>query len=81
MIRKTLVSLVALIAILAVTAGASQIDNEYVYAVKRALEQNYNAREMLDWHEQEVLHAAKELGFQREPSPAEVVKLLCLIGA
>ena len=81
MIRKTLVSLVALMAILAVTAGASQIDNEYVYTISRALFENYTFTQLDDFHEQDVIHAAKKLGFDRELSEAEVVKLRCIIGA
>jgi hypothetical protein len=79
---KLIVSLVVLTVLM--TAGAvsaSQIDNDYVYSISKALFENYSFGQLEQMYEQDVIHAARELGFQRDPTEAEVVKLRCIIGA
>jgi len=79
---KAIVLLVALTVLMAVgLTSASQIDNDYVYAISKALFDNYGLGTLGQMYEQDVIHAARELGFHRELTEAEVVKLRCIIGA
>jgi hypothetical protein len=79
---KVIVLLIAMTVLMTTAATwASQIDNEYVYSISKALFENYTFAELDNFHEQDVIHAARELGFQRELTEAEVIKLRCIIGA
>jgi|GEM_PF-2529577 len=79
---KAIVLLTALAVLMTIgLTSASQIDNEYVYSISRALFENYSPGTLEQMYEQDVIHAARELGFHRELTDAEVVKLQCIIGA
>jgi hypothetical protein len=80
MMRKAIVGLMVLVVMTAATVSASQIDNEYVYTVQKAFNEHCSPYAMLKWHERDVSQAAEKLGY-REPTQAEAVKLLCLVGA
>jgi len=79
---KAIVLLTALTVLMAVgLTSASQIDNEYVYSISKALFENYSLGTLEQMYAQDVIHAVRELDFDRELTQAEVIKLQCIIGA
>ncbi|MFC1682588.1 FG-GAP-like repeat-containing protein [Candidatus Zixiibacteriota bacterium] len=81
MMRKAIVGLMVLVVMTAATVSASQIDNDYVYAISKALFDNYSFAELEQMYERDVMHAAEKLGFDRQLTEAEAIKLRCIIGA
>jgi hypothetical protein len=80
--RNVIVGLVTLTVLLgAIGAAAGQKKDQSTWAIKRALFENYTPDELIDMREKDLIQTVKQLGFDREIPPAEVDKLLCLIGA